>query len=105
MMSALYSPRGVKAWRKPALLAAVAILLFHSAPAAAQGGLERARQLYNAGSFDQAIAAAEAVRARPRLASSADLVIARCQLEKFRAGNNPKDLEAAHAKLTGINLE
>lgn len=61
--------------------------------------LARARQAYNAGQFDAAIAAATEARKTPALASSANLVLSRAHLERFRAKSDAADLSAAHESL------
>lgn len=61
--------------------------------------LPRARQTYNAGQFDTAITAATDARRIPALASSANLVLARARLERFRETSDAADLTAAHEAL------
>jgi tetratricopeptide (TPR) repeat protein len=72
-------------------------------PAAAQKELKQARNLYNTGMFDQAIAAAEPALDKPKIASSASLIIARARLERFRISGDQDDLAAARQELTALN--
>jgi hypothetical protein len=79
------------------------LLMAQGASAAAEKQpLARARQAYNAGQFDAAIAAATEARKTAALASSANLVLSRARLERFRAKLDPADLAAAHDSLTAI---
>jgi hypothetical protein len=71
--------------------------------AAAQGDLKRARTLYNSGQFDEAIEVATPLRARPDLASSATLIIARSRLERYRQRSDSKELTAARQELVSLN--
>jgi hypothetical protein len=66
-------------------------------------GLDRARQLYNQGQFEAAIAAADAARRVPTLADSADLITARALLERFRRSGAQEDLLKARIRLRGVN--
>ncbi len=68
-----------------------------------QAALTKARQAYNAGLFDQAIAAAEDARKAPALASGATLVLGRAYLERFRATFDAADLSAAHDALRRVD--
>ncbi len=70
--------------------------------AEAQSDLERARALYNNGRFDESIAAATAAAAKPPLATSAKLIIARARLERFRQQGDEKELAAARAELMAL---
>jgi hypothetical protein len=72
-------------------------------PAAAQNDLKRARTLYNAGQFEEAIEAATSLRGRPDLAPSATLIIARSRLERFRRLGDPQQLETARQELRSVN--
>ena len=74
-----------------------------SSLAAAQSDLERARALYNAGQFDESIAAAAIAKSKPAAAPSATLIAARARLERFRQKNDPEDLTAARADLVSLN--
>lgn len=80
-----------------------ALLLAWPSLAAAQRPLERARAAYNAGNFDDSIAAAAVAKNKPSTAPSATLISARAQLERFRRENDPKDLAAARADLASLN--
>ena len=81
----------------------VGALVTSAAPAAAQSGLERARTLYNAGQFEESIAAAEEARSRPNTAASATLITARSRLERFRLAALPADLATARAELLSLD--
>jgi hypothetical protein len=83
-------------------LLALLILLPALAYAAEPAGLAKARALYNAGSFDEAIVAATPVRQQPQWADAAALVIARSHLERFRQHTDPSALTTARDILTGI---
>jgi hypothetical protein len=83
-----------------AALWALALALPH--PAAAQTDLERARAFYNAGQFDDSIAAATAAGAKPAAANSARLIIARARLERFRRQGEQKELDTARAELISL---
>lgn len=86
--------------RRKSSIAALSLPLFLLASSAAAQGeapnpLLAARQAYNAGRFDDAIAAAEAARAQPALANAAAVVLARARLEKYRTqGGDQPDLDA-----------
>ena len=82
---------------------ACALLLLCPLTAAAESDLERARALYNAGQFDESIAAAAVAKHKPAAASSATLIAARARLERFRQKNDPSDLAAARADLVSLN--
>ena len=83
--------------------AAVAVLLLLCpALAAAQSDLERARTLYNAGQYDESIAAAEIAKSKPAAEPSATLIAARSRLERFRQKSDPEDLGAARAALVSL---
>jgi hypothetical protein len=86
-----------------ALFAALIVLLVLPGAAAAQNDLERARALYNAGQWDDSIAAATAAMMKPPLAPSATLIAARARLERFRRTNDPQDLTAARTDLLSLN--
>ena len=79
------------------------LLLVCPALAAAQSDLERARTLYNAGQYDESIAAAALAKNKPAAAPSATLIAARSRLERFRQKNDPADLGAARADLVSLN--
>lgn len=78
-------------------------LLLWPSPAAAQSELERARALYNAGQFEESIAAAAVAKHKPAAVPSATLIAARARLELFRQKNDEKDLAAARAELMSLN--
>jgi hypothetical protein len=82
-----------------AICAVWTLTLLCPGPAAAQSNLERARALYNAGLFDESIAAAAIAEKRAGAAPSATLITARARLERFRQKNDPEDLAAARADL------
>lgn len=84
----------------PVLLAALLAAL-SGLPAQAQGGLEFARQLYNQGRYDQAIAAAVRLRSTPA-ADAGNLVLGRSYLERFRKTTDLADLVAARDALNQI---
>ena len=65
--------------------------------------LDRARQFYNTGQFDAAIAAAEEARRLPDRADSADLIAARAYLERSRENPSSDDLASARERLLRIN--
>lgn len=65
--------------------------------------LARARVLYNQGQFDAAVTAAEEARTAPDLASAADLIAARAELERHRASAAPDDLVRARERLGRID--
>lgn len=84
------------------ILLAVSALLCPTV-ATAQNDLGRARSLYNAGQFDEAIAAATIAVRRLATAPSATLIIARSRLERFRRLGDPHDLATARAELVSLN--
>ena len=84
-------------------LAVFALLVLWPGIAAAQSDLERARALYNAGQFDDSIAAATAAMLKPAAVPSATLIAARARLERFRQTKDPQDLAAARADLVSLN--
>ncbi len=84
--------------------AAIAVLLLVCpVMAAAQSDLERARSLYNAGMFDESIAAAAVAKKKAAAAPSATLIAARARLELFRQKHDPQDLAAAREDLASLN--
>jgi hypothetical protein len=90
--------------RTPQVLFAIgALALLLPGPAFAQSDLERARAFYNAGQFEESIAAATAAKSRPAAAASATLIAARARLERFRRSKDPQDLIAARADLISLN--
>jgi hypothetical protein len=68
----------------------------------AQDAIVRARQLYNRGQYDAAIAAAIDARRRPEQADAAGVVLARAYLERYRQGTVAADLGAAREILKAI---
>jgi hypothetical protein len=68
---------------------------------AARDPLAAARQLYNAGDYAGAIAAAEQIT-QPQLVSAAKLVEGRARLERFRRDRVEADLVAARSALASI---
>jgi hypothetical protein len=70
-------------------------------PAYGQSELEFARQLYNQGRFDQAIAAASRVKGTPSV-DAANLVLGRAYLERFRKSTEPTDLVAGREALRDV---
>jgi len=83
---------------------AVALAVFASlAQTAAPDALTRARQLYNAGKFSEAAAAAAEARQVPALANAAAVVYARARLEKYRESPDAADLDDARAALRQVD--
>jgi len=68
-----------------------------------QDALARARDLYNRHQYDQAITAARDAAERPGLANSANVVIARASLERFRQSSSADDLVVAREALKKID--
>jgi hypothetical protein len=84
--------------------AAITLLLMLSPSlSAGQSDLEKARALYNAGQFDESIAASATAKSKPAAAPSATLIAARARLERFRQKNDPEDLTSARADLASLN--
>jgi HAMP domain-containing protein len=83
-------------------LAFIALALW-PALASAQTDLERARSLYNAGQYEESIAAAMLARNRAAVAPSATLIAARARLERFRQTSDANDLTTARAELVSLN--
>jgi hypothetical protein len=81
-------------------IAVAALLALGAAP---QNPLVRARQLYNQGQFDAAIAAAGEARARPELADAAGVVLGRAHLERYRLSSDDADLTAAREVLVSTD--
>jgi hypothetical protein len=71
--------------------------------ASAQNDLERARSLYNAGQYEESIAAAMLAKNRAAVAPSATLIAARARLERFRKTGDPTDLTVARTELVSLN--
>lgn len=72
------------------------------AVAAEPAALARARALYNAANYDEAIEAASVARQQPQWADAAALVLARSQLERSRLRDDPADLASARDTLSAI---
>ena len=85
-----------------AMLMVVVAVLPAGAHAAEPAALAKARALYNAGSFDEAVSQARAARKEPAYADAAALVMARALLERYRAGRDPADLTSAREALASI---
>jgi len=85
------------------VLAACLIAFACPDPASAQSSLERARALYNAGQFQEAIALAAGLEGKPATAPSASLIAARARLELFRKSADPSGLAAARAALASLD--
>ena len=64
--------------------------------------LARARQFYNAGNQDAAIAAAKEARTDTKVANAASIVLARAYLERFRVTADRQDLDAAREALQSV---
>ncbi|HSK11366.1 MAG TPA: hypothetical protein VK911_17410 [Vicinamibacterales bacterium] len=92
------SVQWVRAASGLALLAAALV----ASPAAAQVGLESARQLYNQGRYSEAIELAARLRGRPGNADAARLIIGRAQLERYRQTADRADLLAAREALREV---
>ena len=84
------------------VLLATTIGAASNAAAAEPQALARARALYNAASYDAAIAAATEARRDPAAADAALLVLARAHLERYRTGADAADLAAAREYLRAI---
>lgn len=85
------------------VLVAWVVVLCVPGIAVAQAELERARMHYNAGEFDESIAAAAAAKARPASVGSATLIGARARLERFRRSGDAADLAVARDELVSLN--
>jgi hypothetical protein len=64
--------------------------------------LSRARQLYNAGKYEEAIEAARGASLSPEFAARARIVLARASLERFRRLAEPSDLVTARETLAQV---
>ena len=95
----------VLSFRMAGALVAVALALAPSLAVAQSSGdpLERARRLYNAGSYDEAIEAARGVAQRPDVRDAAQLLLGRALLERHRASAVPEDLTEARQALQDID--
>src|SRR5688572_6068861 len=89
---------------RPAIAAALMILIC-SAPALGQRAeLARARSAYNQQQFDEAIAAALTAQKVGATADAATVVLSRSYLERYRLRANPADLAAARAQLGTVRV-
>src|SRR4029077_2619700 len=88
--------------RSMALTMTLALLASVAAAAGPREMLARARQLYNAGKYDEAIEAARGATVKPDLADRARIVIARACLERFRRSAEPSDLVTARDALAQV---
>jgi hypothetical protein len=95
-----------------ARLARVLLLLVGVLPVAvaaeaanSQEAIARARELYNARKFDDAIVAAEEARRTLELKDAADLIAARAYLERFRVTADAADLGNARDRLRRVTPE
>jgi hypothetical protein len=70
--------------------------------AQAQPGIDFARELYNQGRYDQAIVAAARLRAGPATTDTANLVLGRAHLERYRKTADRADLVAGREALRDI---
>lgn len=88
------------------LAAAVALTSMAVLPAAADPALlARARALYNAQQYDEAIEIAAAARRSPETADRAAVVLARACLERYRRGADPTDLGTAREALGSVRAD
>ena len=67
--------------------------------------LVKARNLYNAGDYDGAIAAAIEAQRQPDAANAAALVNARAHLERYRQRSEPADLATGRQLLTQVRAD
>jgi hypothetical protein len=98
----MYDQRVMRNPKRIAVAALWASALALPQLASAQTDLERARAFYNAGQFDESIAAATTASSRPAMANSARLIIARARLERFRRLGEPKELDTARSELISL---
>jgi hypothetical protein len=84
------------------MLALLAVSASAATAAGPRDALNQARQLYNARKFDEAIEAARTAAAAPNLADSANIVVARAYLERFRQSAEPSDLQTARDTLAQV---
>ena len=83
-----------------AWIAIAAVLVLGAAP---ENPLVRARQLYNAQQYDEAIAAARDALSQPPFADAAAVIMGRAHLERYRSGSNADDLTAARESLITVD--
>src|SRR5688500_12342515 len=84
-------------------LAAASAAVAAQAPPPADA-LARARQLYNAGQYDEAITAARDAAARQGATGEAQLLLGRSLLERHRASRAAEDLAAARNALRSVDV-
>jgi len=87
------------------LMMRVAVLTLVASTSMAAGPrdtLSKAREAYNAARYDEAIAAARTAGAAPAFANSANVVLARAYLERFRRSAEPADLSMARETLARV---
>ncbi len=70
---------------------------------ASELAVARARQLYNQGQYENAIAAASEARRDPATAHAGALVLGRARLERFRQTTDQADLAAAREALRSVD--
>ncbi|HEX5071191.1 MAG TPA: hypothetical protein VFV78_13320 [Vicinamibacterales bacterium] len=87
-------------WR---MLAAAVLSMAVMAQAKAPASLLKARQAYNAGQIDAAIAAAQEALKVPVAANEAAVVLGRAYLERFSRGSVAADLETGREALRQVN--
>jgi len=88
-----------------AALAGLLLLgLVSAASAAEPASLAKARALYNAGNFEEAVSLARAARKDPAFIDSATLVMSRALLERYRVLGDPADLASAREALGMVRV-
>src|SRR5258708_1540413 len=89
----------------PGLRAAILVSIVASTAGAAAKPdfLTAARQFYNQGQYDQALAAAKQAGSIPSTTSSARLIMGRARLERFRDTPVPQELDDARADLRAVD--
>ena len=90
--------------KRPALVAALAILICGAPIAAQRAELAKARSAYNQQQFEDAIAAALNAQKVGGTADAATVVLSRAYLERYRQRDNPADLAAARAQLGTVRV-
>ena len=91
----------VRGWAGLAVVLMGAVTV--SAQPAATDPLARARQLYNAGQYDEAITAAREAAPRVPSQSEVNLLLGRALLERHRASRTTEDLAGARAALGAVD--
>ena len=81
------------------------LLLVSLVQAPAADPLARARQAYNNRQFDAAVTAAREASRTPATANAGAVVLARALLERYRAGADAADLEAARTALGTVRFD